>query len=36
MPTTDDKPSTPRLYTPEEVFGENWEEGLDELEDEWE
>ena len=23
-------------YTPEEVFGKNWRDGLDEIEDEWE
>jgi len=25
-----------RYYTPEEVMGENWRDGLDEIEDEWE
>jgi DNA-damage-inducible protein J len=28
--------SAKRYYTPEEVMGENWENGLDEIEDEWE
>ena len=25
-----------RYYTPEEVFGENWRDGLDKIVDEWE
>ena len=28
--------SAKRYYTPEEVMGENWRDGLDEIEDEWE
>jgi ATP-dependent helicase/nuclease subunit A len=30
------KMSDKKYSTPEEVMGENWEEGLDEVEDEWE
>jgi hypothetical protein len=29
-------PYNKRYYTPEEVMGENWRDGLDEIEDEWE
>ena len=28
--------SAKRYYTPEEVMGPNWRDGLDEIEDEWE